>query len=150
MGGGGHSTTHNTTREENPYDDAWIRSKFGDVDRQGLAFSNWQAGRQASLGREADIRSANEAAIRGLQMSGASLGTELQNLKEAKAAMSADFAGLSGAQQQQMKDLYNLAQTQGSGVSGVKNASGFTFTRPKVIGTGSLNRQQLQTGSLNI
>ena len=150
MGGGGHSTTHHTTREENPYDDAWIRQKFGDVDRLGLQFSNWQAGRQASLGREADIRSANEAAIRGLQTGGAAMGADIQNLKDYRASATADFAGLSGAQQQQMKDLYNLAQQEGSGVHGVRTGAGITFVRPKMIGTGSLNRQQLQTGSLNI
>ena len=151
MGGGGrssHTTTHQTT--QNPYDDAWIRSKFGDVDKQALAFSNWQAGRQASLGREADIRSANEAALSGLQTAGASMGTDIQNLKDYRASATADFAGLSGAQQQQMKDLYNLAQQEGSGVHGVRSGAGMTFVRPKMIGTGSLNRQQLQTGSLNI
>ena len=150
MGGGGHSTTHHTTKQENPYDDAWIRSKFGDVDKQALAFSNWQSGRQASLGREADIRSANEAAIRGLQTGGAAMGADIQNLKDYRASATADFAGLSGAQQQQMKDLYNLAQQEGSGVHGVRTGAGMTFVRPKMIGTGSLNRQQLQTGSLNI
>ena len=150
MGGGGHSTTHHTTREENPYDDAWIRQKFGDVDRLGLQFSNWQAGREASLGREAEVRKANEAAVRQLQTLGATMGTELQHLKDYRKEATADFAGLSGAQQQQMKDLYNLAQQEGSGVHGVRTGSGMTFVRPKTIGTGSLNRQQLQTGSLNL
>ena len=60
----------------------------------------------------------------------------------------ADFAGLSGAQLQQAKDLYNLAQQEGSGVQGYRNPAGMTFIRPK--GTAGLNRASLQTQSLNV
>ena len=150
MGGGKSSTTHHQTKVENPYDDAWIRDKFGDIDLQGLGFSNWREGRKASLGREQSIRDQLQAGQAGLQSSLAGAQANIENLQRQGSAMNANFAGLSQSQQQQMKDLYNLANQQGSGVYCVQTPQGVTFTKPKTTGTGSLNRTQLQTGSLNI
>ena len=147
--GGKKKTVHHTTRTPNDYNDAWIRSKFGELDRQALGFSNWQAGRQANLGREADLRQQLQSGISGLQADFAGASANIENLQRGQTAMTSDFAGLSGAQQQQMKDLYNMAQ-EGKGVTGVRSEGGLTFTKPRVSGTGSLNRNALQTGSLNI
>ena len=150
MGGGGRSrTVYQTTNTPNDYDDAWIRQKFGELDRQALGFSNWQAGREANLGREQRIRDELRSGLSGLQTDFAGAAANIENLQRGSAEMQSDFAGLSGAQQQQMKDLYNMAQ-EGKGVTGVRTQSGMTFTKPRVSGTGSLNRQALQTGSLNI
>ena len=149
MGGGGRKTVYQESKTPNDYDDAWIRSKFGELDRQALGFSNWQAGRQANLGREADMRQQLQSGLSGLQADFAGASANIENLQRGNQALTSDFAGLSGAQQQQMKDLYNLAQ-EGKGVQGVKTQAGMTFTKPRVAGTGSLNRNALQTGSLNI
>mgnify|MGYP003115335108 FL=1 len=149
MGGGRSRTVYQTTQTPNDYNDAWIRQKFGELDQQALGFSNWQAGRQASLGREQDIRDQLRTGLSGLQADFAGASANIENLQRGSQAMQSDFAGLSGAQQQQMKDLYNLAQ-EGKGVTGVRSQGGLTFTKPRVSGTGSLNRNALQTGSLNI
>ena len=149
MGGGGrrpHSTTHQTT--QNPYDDARIRDKFQGVDQRGLEFSNFMASRQANLGREADIRSSLQSGLSGLQADFAGASANIENLQQQSQQAAADFAGLQGSQLQQAKDLYNLATQEGSGVQGYKNPAGMTFIRPK--GTAGLNRQSLQTQSLNV
>ena len=148
--GGKSKTYQNTIEKQNPYDDAWIRSKFGDIDKQGLGFQNWMATRQSQLGREQDIRDQLRSGLSGLRADFAGAQANIQNLQRQGSAMSADFQGLSQSQQQQMKDLYNLANQQGSGVYGVQTPQGVTFTKPKTAGTGSLNRTSLQTGSLNI
>ena len=149
MGGGRKKTVYQTTQTPNDYDDAWIRDKFSQLDQQALGFSNWQAGRQANLGREQRIRDELRSGLSGLQTDFAGAQANIENLQRGSDALTSDFAGLSGAQQQQMKDLYNLAQ-EGKGVTGVRSQGGLTFTKPRVSGTGSLNRQALQTGSLNI
>jgi len=149
MGGKKSRTVYQTTQTPNDYDDAWIRSKFADLDKQALGFSNWQAGRQANLGREQRIRDELQSGLSGLTADFAGAQANIENLQRGSDALTSDFAGLSGAQQQQMKDLYNLAQ-EGKGVTGVRSQGGLTFTKPRVSGTGSLNRQALQTGSLNI
>ena len=149
MGGGGRKTFYQETKTPNDYDDAWIRSKFGELDRQALGFSNWQAGRQANLGREQDFRDQLRTGLSGLQADFAGASANIENLQRGQTAMTSDFAGLSGSQQQQMKDLYNLA-SRGEGVTGVRSQGGLTFTKPRISGTGTLNRNALQTGSLNI
>ena len=40
--------------------------------------------------------------------------------------------------------------SQDKGVTGVRSQGGLTFTKPRAGGTGTLNRQSLQTGSLNV
>ena len=150
MGGGKKKTVYRTQSVPNDYDDAWIKAKFDAMDEQALGFSNWQAGRQASLGREERIRDELQQGLSGLSASQAAALANIENLQRADQSLTSDFAGLSQSQQQQMKDLYNLAQQEGSGVEGVRTGQGLTFTRPRVSGTGGLNRQQLQTGSLNI
>ena len=150
MGGGKKKTVYRTQSVPNDYDDAWIREKFGQMDQQALGFANWQAGRQASLGREERIRDELQQGLSGLSASQAAALANIENLQRADQSLTSDFAGLSQSQQQQMKDLYNLSQQEGAGVEGVRTAQGLTFTRPRVSGTGGLNRQQLQTGSLNI
>ena len=150
MGGGGRSKTiYQETKTPNDYNDAWIRQKCGELDSQALGFSNWQASRQANLGREADMRQQLQSGLSGLQADFAGASANIENLQRGSESLTSDFAGLSGAQQQQMKDLYNMAQ-EGKGVTGVRSEGGLTFTKPRVSGTGSLNRNALQTGSLNI
>ncbi len=149
MGGGGrssHTTTHQTT--QNPYDDAWIRDKFSGIDQRGVEFSNFMAGRQANLGREADLRQQLQSGLAGLQADFAGASANIQNLQQNQQQAQADFAGLQGSQLQQAKDLYNLATQEGSGVQGYKNPAGMTFIRPK--GTSGLNRASLSTQSLNV
>ena len=148
--GGKKKTVHHTTRTPNDYDDAWIRSKFGDIERQATAFSTWQAGRDAALSGEQRQREQFARDISGLTAGQAGLEANVGNLQVGGQQLQADFQGLSGAQQQQMKDLYNLAQQEGSGVYGVRSDQGLTFTRPRTGGTSGLNRQQLQTQSLNV
>ena len=67
MGGGGHTTTHHTTKTPNDYNDAWIRSKFDTIDQRYTDFSNWRSGREAQLGYESNQRAANAAALAQLQ-----------------------------------------------------------------------------------
>ena len=150
MGGGRSKTIYQETKTPNDYDDAWIRSKFGELDRQALGFQNWQSGREANLGREQDLRDELRSGLSDLRAGQAASQANIANLQRGSAALTSDFAGLSGAQQQQMKDLYNLSQQQGSGVTGVRTQKGMTFTKPRAGGTGSLNRANLQTGSLNV
>ena len=149
MGGGGrssHTTTHSTA--ENPYDDQWIRDRFAGVDQRGVEFSNFMSNRQANLSREQSIRDQLQSGLSGLQADFAGAQANISNLQTQSQQAQADFAGLSGAQLQQAKDLYNLAQTEGSGVQGYKNPAGMTFIRPK--GTSGLNRASLSTQSLNV
>ena len=149
MGGGGrssHTTTHNVA--ENPYDDQWIRDRFTGVDQRGMEFSNWMNQRQSSLGREQSIRDQLQSGLSGLQADFAGAKANILNLQQQNQQAAADFAGLSGTQLQQAKDLYNLATTQGSGVQGYRSDGGMTFIRP--TGTSGLNRQALQTQSLNV
>ena len=150
MGGGGSRTVYQETKTPNDYNDAWIRSKFGDLDKEGVQFSNWMAGRQANLGREQQTRDELRAGLSDLRASQAASAANIENLQKGSDRMNADFAGLGGQQQQQMKDLYNLAQQQGSGVFGVKTGQGMTFTKPRASGTGGLNRKALTSGSLNL
>ena len=150
MGGGGSRTVYQETKTPNDYNDAWIRSKFGDLDKEGVQFSNWMAGRQANLGREQQTRDELRAGLSDLRASQAASAANIENLQKGSDRMNADFAGLGGQQQQQMKDLYNLANQAGSGVSGVQGPQGITFTKPKTQGTNAFKQGQLQTGSLNI
>ena len=148
--GGKKKTVHHTTRVPNDYDDAWIRSKFGDVDRIAQDFSTWKSGREAAVASEQRMREQFGRDLSGLQAGQAGLMANVGNLQAGGQQLQADFAGLSSTQQQQMKDLYNLAQQEGSGVYGVRSDQGLTFTRPRTGGTSGLNRQQLQTQSLNV
>ena len=150
MGGGKSKTVYQQSTKENPYDDAWIRDKFGQQDIQGLNFQNWMTQRQSQLGREQDFRDQLRRDVAGLQSGFAGAQANIANLQKQGTQLSSNFTGLSQSQQQQMKDLYNLANQQGSGVYGVQTPQGVTFTAPKTTGTGSLNRESLQTGSLNI
>ena len=153
--GGSHETTHHTVKEENPYDDAWIRSRFDKHAREGAGFSNWMASRQSQISREQQMRDQLMAATSQLAQQGAAQQANISNLQRQGAGaaaglsgLQAQFQGMSTAQQQQMKDLYNLANKQGTGVYGVQTPQGMTFTKVQG-GTGS-GRGSLQTGSLNI
>ena len=148
--GGRSRTTHQTVRQDvqNPYDDAWIRDKFQGIDQRGVEFSNFMSGRQANLGREADLRQQLQSQVAGLQADFAGASANISNLQQGQQQAQADFAGLSGSQLQQAKDLYNLATQEGSGVQGYRNPAGMTFIRPK--GTSALNRASLSTQSLNV
>jgi len=150
MGGGGSRTTHQTTQRnvQNPYDDAWIRDKFQGVDQRGVEFSNFMSSRQSNLSREQGIRDQLQSGLAGLQADFAGASANISNLQQQNQQAQADFAGLQGGQLQQAKDLYNLAQTEGSGVQGWQGPAGMTFIRPR--GTSDLNRASLSTQSLNV
>jgi hypothetical protein len=144
MGGGSHSTTHHETKVPTDYDDAWIRAKFGNIDQQGLAFSNWKAGREAMLGTEKELRERNRDLLAQLGSDFAVSQEQIRNLQSGAQALTSDFAGLTGQQLQTAKDLFNLSRTPGSGVTGNRTNQGLTYVRP------SSQRTDLQTGSLNV
>ena len=153
--GGSHKTTHHTVKQENPYDDQWIRSKFDRHAMEGAGFQNWMATRQSQIGREQQMRDQLMAATSQLAQQGAGQQANIANLQRQVGAgaqglsgLQAQFQGMSTAQQQQMKDLYNLANKQGTGVYGVQTPQGMTFT--KVSGGTGSGRGSLQTGSLNV
>ncbi len=145
MGGGSHKTEYRETKVPNDYDDAWIRTKFGNIDRQGLEFSNWRAGREATLDSERALRERNRDLISQLGSDFAVSQEQIRNLQSGAQALTSDFAGLSGQQLQTAKDLFNLSQVEGSGVTGTRSPQGITYiTQPKGARSG------LQTSSLNV
>ena len=146
MGGGGHSTEYVTQTTPNDYDDAWIRSKFGNIDQQGLDFSNWRAGREATLGSEKDLRERNRDMLSSLSTDFARSQEQIKNLQSGAAALTSDFAGLTGAQLQTAKDLFNLSNTPGSGTTRARTNQGLTYSTRSSAGP----RTDLQTSSLNI
>ena len=179
MGGGGTKTVHHTTKTPNDYDDAWIRSKFDDLDRRGQEFSNWRSGREASLGYEATQRQSTADALAGLTGDFRALGSTVEGLGSQQQRLGADFRGLGATQtrqfenlsasqrqaameqdeqfqnmtaqqQQQFKDIYNL-QGQG-GVEGVRTQKGLTQNQRRGGGAyGSMNRGGMRINqSLNI
>jgi len=179
MGGGGTKTVHHTTKTPNDYDDAWIRSKFDDLDRRGQEFSNWRSGREASLSYEGQQRQANADALAGLTGDFRALGSTVEGLGSQQQRLGADFRGLGATQtrqfenlsasqrqaameqneqfqnmtaqqQQQFKDIYNL-QGQG-GVEGVRTQKGITPGQRRGGGAyGSMNRGGMRINqSLNI
>ena len=103
--GGSKKTVHHTTQTPNDYDDAWIRSKFDDLDRRGAEFSNWRAGRDASIGYEAQQRQANAAALGQLTGDFRALGSTVEGLGSRQQQLGADFRGLGATQTQNFKDL---------------------------------------------
>ena len=82
MGGGRSRTVYQTTQTPNDYDDAWIRDKFSALDQQALGFSNWQAGRQANLGREADMRQQLQSGLGNLRADFAGASANIENLQK--------------------------------------------------------------------
>ena len=110
MGGGGTKTVHHTTKTPNDYDDAWIRSKFDDLDRRGQEFSNWRSGRDASLNYERQQRESNARALAGLTGDFRALGSTVEGLGQGQRQLGADFRGLGATQTQNFRDL-QAAQT---------------------------------------
>lgn len=146
MGGGGHTTEYSETKVPNDYNDEWIRTKFGSLDERGLDFSNWRAGREATLGSEKELRERNRDALAGLTTDFARSQEQIRNLQSGARALTSDFAGLTGQQLQQAKDLFNLSREADSGTTGRRTSQGLTYTTPARGST----RADLQTGSLNI
>ena len=146
MGGGGHSTTHHETRVPNDYDDAWIRSRFVDIDKQGLDFSNWRAGREATLSDERALREQNRDRLGQLAQDFAVSQEQIRNLQSGAQALTSDFAGLTGQQLQTAKDLFNLSNVPGSGTTRARTNQGLTYSTRATSGP----RTDLQTSSLNI
>ena len=105
MGGGGTKTVHHTTKTPNDYDDAWIRSKFDDLDRRGQEFSNWRSGREAQLGYEAQQRQANATALGQLTGDFRALGSTVEGLGSRQQQLGADFRGLGATQTQNFREL---------------------------------------------
>ena len=105
MGGGGTKTVHHTTKTPNDYDDAWIRSKFDDLDRRGQEFSNWRSGREASLGYERSQREANQRALGELTGDFRALGSTVEGLGSRQQQLGADFRGLGATQTQNFREL---------------------------------------------
>ena len=120
---------------------------LGDVDKQGLAFSNWQAGRDATLASERSLREQNRDRLGQLASDFAVSQEQIRNLQSGAQALTSDFAGLSGSQLATAKDLFNLSRQAGSGVTGTRTNQGLTYTRR--VGSGR-TRTDLQTGSLNV
>tara|TARA_R100000458_G_C8219011_1_gene203974 strand:- start:55 stop:489 length:435 start_codon:yes stop_codon:yes gene_type:complete len=144
MGGGSHSTTHHETKVPNDYNDAWIREKFGNIDRQGLEFSNWRAGREATLDSERALRERNRDMLAALSSDFAVSQEQIRNLQSGAQALTSDFAGLTGQQLQTAKDLFNLSRQPNSGVQQYRTNQGLTYVRP------GRPRTDLQTSSLNV
>tara|TARA_R100000742_G_scaffold2974_1_gene613 strand:+ start:654 stop:1088 length:435 start_codon:yes stop_codon:yes gene_type:complete len=144
MGGGSHTTEYFETKTPNDYDDAWIRDKFGNIDKQGLEFSNWRAGREATLGSERELREKNRDLLSQLSSDFAVSQEQIRNLQSGAQALTSDFAGLSGEQLATAKNLFNLSRQQGSGVSQARTNQGLTYVRP------GRTRTDLQTSSLNV
>ena len=179
MGGGGTKTVHHTTKTPNDYDDAWIRSKFDDLDRRGQEFANWRSGREAQLGYERSQREANARALGELTGDFRALGSTVEGLGSRQQQLGADFRGLGATQtrqfrdlseaqrqaameqseqfqnmtaqqQQQFKDIYNLQGQQG--VEGVRTQKGLTQQERRGGGAyGGFNRGGMRINrSLNI
>lgn len=179
MGGGGTKTVHHTTKTPNDYDDAWIRSKFDDLDRRGQEFANWRAGRDAQIGYERSQREANARALGELTGDFRALGSTVEGLGTRQQQLGADFRGLGATQtrqfrdlseaqrqaameqseqfqnmtaqqQQQFKDIYNLQGKQG--VEGVRTQKGLTQGQRRGGGAyGGFNRGGMRINkSLNI
>ena len=144
MGGGRSTTTHRETKVPNDYNDAWIRSKFGDLDKQGLEYSNWMAGREATLADEKAMRTQNQSLISQLQSQSAVRDEQIKNLQAGTQALTSDYAGLSGQQLATAKDLFNLSRQPGSNVTQQRTQQGLTYVKP------GRTRTDLQTGSLNV
>ena len=144
MGGGSHKTEYFETKTPNDYDDAWIRDKFGNIDRQGLEFSNWRAGREAPLDSERALREKNRDLLSQLSSDFAVSQEQIKNLQSGAQALTSDFAGLSGEQLATAKNLFNLSRKQGSGVTQSRTNQGLTYVRP------GRTRTDLQTSSLNV
>lgn len=108
--GGGTKTVHHTTKTPNDYDDAWIRSKFDDLDRRGQEFSNWRAGREAQLGYEAQQRQANATALGQLTGDFRALGSTVEGLGTRQQQLGADFRGLGQTQTRQFRELQSGQQ----------------------------------------
>ena len=103
------------------------------------------------------------SSLGGLRTDFSGLGQQVTNLGDTVSAQGQDIAGniegisglgagfdqLSADQKKQVTELFNLAQA-GKGVKGVKTSQGITFTQPRGIGTGALNRDALTFGSLNL
>ncbi len=177
--GGGTKTVHHTTKTPNDYDDAWIRSKFDDLDRRGQEFANWRAGRDAQIGYERSQREANARALGELTGDFRALGSTVEGLGTRQQQLGADFRGLGATQtrqfrdlseaqrqaameqseqfqnmtaqqQQQFKDIYNLQGKQG--VEGVRTQKGLTQGQRRGGGAyGGFNRGGMRINqSLNI
>ncbi len=177
--GGGTKTVHHTTKTPNDYDDAWIRSKFDDLDRRGQEFANWRSGREAQLGYERSQREANARALGDLTGDFRALGSTVEGLGTRQQQLGADFRGLGATQtrqfrdlseaqrqaameqseqfqnmtaqqQQQFKDIYNLQGKQG--VEGVRTQKGLTQQQRRGGGAyGGFNRGGMRINkSLNI
>ncbi len=146
MGGGGHSTEYVTQTTPNDYDDAWIRDRFGQFDMQGLDFSNWKAGREATLGSEKELRERNRDMLAGLSTDFARSQEQIKNLQSGAQALTSDLAALTGAHLQTAKDLINLSNTPGSGTTRARTNQGLTYSTRATGGP----RTDLQTSSLNI
>ena len=103
--GGGTKTVHHTTKTPNDYDDAWIRSKFDDLDRRGQEFANWRSGREAQLGYERSQREANARALGELTGDFRALGSTVEGLGSRQQQLGADFRGLGATQTKNFRDL---------------------------------------------
>jgi len=166
--GGRRTTTHNTTTTPNDYDDAWIRSKFDAYDTRANEFSNWRAGREASIGFEAQQRAANRDSLAALQGQSRQFQSDLEGLGAGQRALGsqyeelgADFRGLGAtttsrfsdlneAQRQQFKDIYNLkGGPETKGVATQKGLAGATRARGGGA-YGGFNRGGMRISSLNV
>lgn len=111
--------------------------------RQGLTTA------QAGLSGLGDTVSGQRGQLGDLASQLAAQGATLDQTGTQLGDLGAGFDRLTEGQRAQIQQLYNLA-AQGKGVQGVKTSQGLTFTQPRGVGTGALNRDALTFGSLNL
>ena len=119
MGGGGTKTVHHTTKTPNDYNDAWIRNRFQDIENRGREFSDWRAGRDASLAYERQQREANARALGDLTGDFRGLSSTVEGLGQGQQQLGADFRGLGATQTRQFRDL---ADAQASNYANLSEA----------------------------
>lgn len=155
------------------YDDTGLKNQIAELTKQNELlqqqakdFGEWRQSRIGDLGREAGERATNRALVDqlasrsnqaidrlGSTQSGfreqlGQLGSAQSGFSEQLGQLGQGYENLTDAQKRQINELYNL--TQGGGATGIRTDRGLTFTAPRGMGTGNLNRDSLTFGSLNI
>ena len=141
------------------YDDTGLKNQISELTRQNELlqqqakdFGDWRQSRIGDLGREAGERATNRALVDQLASRSNQaidrLGQTQSGFTEKLGQLGQGYENLSDAQKQQINQLYSM--TQGGGATGIRTDRGLTFTAPRGMGTGNLNRDSLTFGSLNI
>ena len=163
IGGRASGSRGSVTNISNPvqgqYDDSGLKNQIAELTKQNEVlqqqakdFGDWRQSRIGDLGREAGERATNRALVDQLASRSNQaidrLGSAQSGFTEQLGQLGQGYENLSDAQKQQINQLYSL--TQGGGATGIRTDRGLTFTAPRGMGTGNLNRDSLTFGSLNI